>query len=570
MPTLDVQTDSRNKKERRRRRTTTTTSTTKRIWMKKENRAKTEQNDLPQEILIDILLRLPIKSLVRSICVSKQWRSLIQDRAKTARRPKILVYKTHLKFSFQSIDQQCRVESVRRPWKKMLPLLADIAIIGSCNGLLLLRIESDLFLWNPLTRCSKKVLAYHRLGDAGYDVVSGLCFDSSRNEYKAVMALAHETLGDLHLPAGGNLAFTARRTPTMLIETSINSITFWSIISNESPDYGGEFMVIGSFRSKLWTHVQFPYSVRTVKPGPVLNEHLHWLASKESWGHFLSTQQIVSFDPRCDKFKKVPMPQPKDEDGDGDIILGLGALDGCLCMTRFDNPRNFEGNVEVLAMKEYGMKSSWTVMFTISNLAGVFCSYHWFVPLCSTKNNEVIMNLCVGVDDGYVTAYNPNDNSNRDILMATDNYDLNAIMYEESLVTPPDYNWEEEELGGEATYFEKYLSGSIGKRKRMRNGFWRYSELEEEEYEMFGLGLESVSKELASELEEPELELLELAEEYFQLEEEEHEEYGLESLLEELCALTSTDFPGSHIHECFAIDQPVYNKIFLHAMVIVW
>ncbi|XP_028080983.1 F-box/kelch-repeat protein At3g23880-like [Camellia sinensis] len=393
-----------------------------------------QRGKLAQEILIDILLRLPSKYLVRSICVSKQWRSLIQDHAKTARRPKILVYKAHLKSSLQSIDQQYRVESVRRPWKKMLPLLADIAIMGSCNGLLLLRIESDLFLWNPLTRCSKKVLAYHRLGVAGYDVVSGLCFHSSRNEYKAVMVLAHE-----------------------------------------SPDYGSEFMVIGSFQSKLWTHVQFPYSVRTVKPGPVLNEHLHWLASKESWGHFLSTNQIVSFDPRSDKFKKVPMPQPKDEDGDGDIILGLGALDRCLCMTRFDNPRNFEGNVEVLAMREYGMKSSWTVMFTISNLAGVFCSYHWFVPLCSTKNNEVIMNLCIGVDEGYVTAYNPNDNSNRDILMATDNHDLNAIMYEESLVTPPDYNWEEEELRGEATYFEKYLSGSVGKRKRTRNGFWRYS-----------------------------------------------------------------------------------------------
>ncbi|CAL5337755.1 unnamed protein product [Camellia sinensis] len=462
MQTLDFQRDSRNKKERRRRRTTTTT---KRIWMKKENRAKTEPNDLPQEILIDILLRLPIKSLVRSICVSKQWRSLIQDHAKTARRPKILAYKTHLKFSFQSIDQQCRVESVRRPWKKMLPLLADVAIMGSCNGLLLLRIESDLFLWNPLTRCSKKVLAYHRLGDAGYDVVSGLCFDSSRNEYKAVMALAHE-----------------------------------------SPDYGGEFMVIGSFRSKLWTYAQFPYSVRTVKPGPVLNEHLHWLASKESWGHFLSTHQIVSFDPRSNKFKKVPMPQPKDEDGDGDIILGLGALDGCLCMTRFNNPRNFEGNVEVLAMKEYDMKSSWTVMFTILNSARVFRSYHGFVPLCSTKNNEVIMNLCVGVDERYVTAYSPNDNSNRDILVATDNYNFNAIMYEESLVTPPDYNWEEEELRGEATYFEKYRSGLVGKRKRMRNGFWRYLELEEEEYEMFGLDLETVSKELVSELEELELE----------------------------------------------------------------
>ncbi|CAL5394769.1 unnamed protein product [Camellia sinensis] len=87
---------------------------------------------------------------------------------------------------------------------------------------------------------------------------------------------------------------------------------------------------------------------------------------------------------------------------------------------------------------------------------------------------------------------------------------------------------------------------------------------------MFGQGLESVSKEL-EEHEEYGLELLELEEEYFQLEEEEYEEYGLESLLEELVlCLTSTDFPGPHIHECFAFHQPVYNKRFLHATVIVW
>ncbi|XP_028057192.1 uncharacterized protein LOC114261185 [Camellia sinensis] len=166
-------------------------------------------------------------------------------------------------------------------------------------------------------------------------------------------------------------------------------------LAHEIPDYGGEFMVIGSFRTKLWKQVRFPYSVRTVKPGPVLNEHLHWLASKS---YFLSTHQIFSFDPRRDTFNKVPMPQPKD--GDGDIILGLGAVDGCLCMARFDNPSIFGGNVEALAIKEYGMKSSWTVLFTISNFAGLFLYYDRIVPLCSTKNNEVIMKFCIDVDGG--------------------------------------------------------------------------------------------------------------------------------------------------------------------------
>ncbi|GMP55020.1 hypothetical protein CsSME_00019976 [Camellia sinensis var. sinensis] len=158
--------------------------------------------------------------------------------------------------SFHSIDEDCCVKIVPKPNKKN-PSNRGVEITGSCNGLLLIRIyDHDLFLWNPLTKCSKKVFSYHRLRDIGYRVVSGLCFDSSSNEYKAVMALSHHT-----------------------------------------PGYGGRFAVVGNFRSKTWTEVHFPYHVSSVNSGSVLNENLHWFASKKSSDHFLAPREIVYFNP---------------------------------------------------------------------------------------------------------------------------------------------------------------------------------------------------------------------------------------------------------------------------------
>ncbi|GMP55017.1 hypothetical protein CsSME_00019974 [Camellia sinensis var. sinensis] len=341
------------------------------------------QLNLPEEIVIEILSRLPLKSLVKFMLVSKQWRSLIQSSSvKSVQRNKVLICgRTYL----HSIDKACLVKRVLEPVEKIQSHY-DTEILGSCNGLLLIRllrirIIDDLFLWNPLTKCSKKVLSYHQLQDSDYGVFSGLCFDSSNNEYKAVMAFSHET-----------------------------------------PSCG--LVIIGSFRNKTWTVVHFPYHVSSMKSGPVVNENLHWFASKESWGHFFTPYQIIYFNPWKNIFKKLPMPQPKD--GHGDILLGLGVLEGCLCMVRScQHPTNRMDRVEVLVMKKYGIKESWTTMFILSNLPNLHI-YDNVAPFCFTKN----------------------------------------AVYEESLASPIDHNWEAKELRGDARYVENSLSSSWRKMRK--------------------------------------------------------------------------------------------------------
>ncbi|CAL5393062.1 unnamed protein product [Camellia sinensis] len=337
---------------------------------------------LPEEILIEILSRLPLKSLLQFNLVSKQWRSLIQSGSVKSVVPKHKVLVCGMFSSLYSIDEDCCVKRVPKPNQKN-PSHGDVEISGSCNGLILIRVHDDLFLWNQLTRCSKKVLGYEDLHDEDYYIVSGLCFDSLSNEYKAVMALSHLT-----------------------------------------PSYGGEFAVVG----------------------PVLNENLHWFASKKSSDHFLAPHEILYFNLRMNKFNKLPMPQPKN--GDGDILFGLEVLEGCLCMVRCcdEHPSHHVGIVEVLAMKEYRKQESWITTFILSNVPNLNI-FDELVPLCSPKNGEVLMKVAMD----HIRAYNLIDNSQRKVRIPNKRNYLNAIVYEESSVTPPDNNWEEGELRGEAT-----------------------------------------------------------------------------------------------------------------------
>ena len=108
------------------------------------------------------------------------------------------------------------------------------------------------------------------------------------------------------------------------------------------------------------------------------------------------------------------MPLPKD--GNGDILLSLGVLEGCLCMVRScKHLTDRMDRVEVLVMKKYGIKESWTTMFILSNLPNLHI-YDNVVPLCFTKNGEILMKI----GWNHVRAYNPNDNWQRDIRIPTE------------------------------------------------------------------------------------------------------------------------------------------------------
>ncbi|KAL4576430.1 hypothetical protein LXL04_012523 [Taraxacum kok-saghyz] len=119
---------------------------------------------IPNDILHDILARLPAKSLMRFRCVSRHWNRLITDPyfMKLRSRRMIILTSLHL------IDDNVPIQDTAHSKAKLqfhFPHQEgtdNVAIIGTFNGIVLL-VLSDQFqnprmiLYNPITRASKQV-----------------------------------------------------------------------------------------------------------------------------------------------------------------------------------------------------------------------------------------------------------------------------------------------------------------------------------------------------------------------------------------------------------------------------
>ncbi|XP_058181501.1 F-box/kelch-repeat protein At3g23880-like [Rhododendron vialii] len=314
---------------------------------------------VPEEIVVLILPRLPVKSLLRFRCVSKSWHSLISDpkfKLSTGRQQVIVMSRrgptrtvNQWRFSIHLVDGEGSVNELHipKPLTKGEPRLR-----GSCNGMLLVSSGKNLFLWNSLTRCCNIVRSPYRLSDYEYDglIISGLCYDSFTDDYKIIMASMSDA-----------------------------------------------FVMVGSFRNKTWKEIRFPYKKENLKSGPTVNDCVHWLVgSKEDPGSQIKPYLIVSFDPQTNEFVKVPMPQgPQHERFESSIVCGFGVLDGCLSLTLSTDHqgRNKVRDVEVLAMAKYGDKASWTSLFVISDLTMFDPINTLAVLLGSTTNGEVLIHM---------------------------------------------------------------------------------------------------------------------------------------------------------------------------------
>ncbi|KAM7485461.1 hypothetical protein LguiA_001470 [Lonicera macranthoides] len=159
---------------------------------------------------------------------------------------------------------------------------------------------------------------------------------------------------------------------------------------------------------------------------------MHWTAHDK--GHFCADRKIIWFDASKNIFKEFPSPKPKNRDRNA--IVGLGVLDGCACIARTDNNHNdFEGDVEVLTMKEYGVVESWTIMFVVSNV-GVNRYWGGFTPLLLTKNGDVFVKL----NDNEMVVYNIGGGSLHQIArLLMEDYLVGAVSFEKSLVSPTEY-----------------------------------------------------------------------------------------------------------------------------------
>ncbi|KAM7488735.1 hypothetical protein LguiB_026219 [Lonicera macranthoides] len=126
---------------------------------------------IPDEIIDNILLRLPVKSLLRFKCVSKRWLSTISD-------PNF-----HHEKEYESI-------LVAEFSKTPTNTVSLYSIDDDGSKVVIIRFGGSYFLFNPSTRYFAKVLSCPH----EFDKIVGLCYDAYTKDYKVVQLLHYGTV----------------------------------------------------------------------------------------------------------------------------------------------------------------------------------------------------------------------------------------------------------------------------------------------------------------------------------------------------------------------------------------
>nr|QNT17571.1 Kelch repeat F-box 7 protein [Salvia miltiorrhiza] len=154
---------------------------------------------LPNDVIIEILTWLPVKSLLKFKCVCTSWRALISSQRFIKAHldnSKLAPNSAHdmIAFNCPGNLKQCSVssmlyESVSQVFDLGLPLysLKGFKVEGSCNGLLLMTLSKrQTILWNPCTRTYKKLPHFGVEIAEDYYPDYDLGYDKSSDDYKVV------------------------------------------------------------------------------------------------------------------------------------------------------------------------------------------------------------------------------------------------------------------------------------------------------------------------------------------------------------------------------------------------
>ncbi|MED6112417.1 hypothetical protein PIB30_061537 [Stylosanthes scabra] len=354
--------------------------------MKQQEEAEAEA--LPLELVEKILLFLPVKSLIRFRCVSKQWLSLISDSrfaklhsdaadaAPTNNNTRVLYLSSEVSEA-RCVDVEA---SISCDYAIQLPLSCRhrrFDILGSSRGLILLGIHGNpngtkLLLWNPVTGSHKAVPhppddpdvpwtgfheAQHLWGGFGYD--------ESTDDYFVVAGWV-----------GGN-----------------DCTLLWFYFS---------------VRTNSWNKIECDRHPKSAiyddDRALFYNGAIHWLAVKiVDFKHV-----IVAFDLAGKNLSMISLPT--------DILVysrkrKLVVLGGCLGISYF----NKDGKTEIFIMKEYKVESSWTKLDIV-----LPCDYYDINPVCFTNGGELVgtkSNKLVKVSDDGASAESQTINWNHSKML---------------------------------------------------------------------------------------------------------------------------------------------------------
>ncbi|KAL5065016.1 hypothetical protein RYX36_026753, partial [Vicia faba] len=347
---------------------------------------------LPHELVIQILLRLPVKSLIRFKCVCKLWFSLISHDSYfanshfqlTATEPNCRIL--HISNSTQSIDVEGSLDSgISLNLDCIFPeyFTDDFQVKGSCRGFILFCGSLNIYVWNPSTGVHKRIPLSPFGSDLDAEYFYGFGYDDSTEDY-LVVSMSHHDYDD----------------PSLHLE-------YFSLKAN------------------AWEEVEGPHFSYTFddepKGGSLYKGAIHWLAYCDDLG----SDVIVAFDLMERKLSYMHLPRHSN----GEQCSGLWVYGEFLSVYAKNNSNV---TVEIWVMKEYKVNSSWTKTIVLP-VDLVVCPNEDFYPLCCTKNGDI---FGTDEDDGLVK-YDKNGRFLEQHSYSNYNLRCDVTMYIDSLLSLP-------------------------------------------------------------------------------------------------------------------------------------
>ncbi|XP_050379987.1 F-box/kelch-repeat protein At3g06240-like [Argentina anserina] len=313
-----------------------------------------------EDIVLEILARLPVKSILRFRCVCKFWRALIaasyfvkkhlsyvESGIGNTNNSRLL----YLQNPPQSIDYEALKKKL---WDASRHLQFPvnfhhrksaheiIRVLGACNGLVCFEFQSfGIFICNPCTGDSKVLpnppTESHRLDFYGFG------YDSRIDDYKVVRGFSENAL--VHVFA---------------------------------------------LKSGSWRTISDLDCARVHGKGCLFHGALHWL---------VQGSRIVSFYMAEEKFKEI-VPMLDHDRSFGGVLLYKDRL--CAYKIKGGTP----GFVSVWLMQEYGVKESWTKVIHYSLEKSGREEYR---PLCILQSGEILMHRILYEDVDFYDDPEPDE-----------------------------------------------------------------------------------------------------------------------------------------------------------------
>ncbi|KAM3741710.1 hypothetical protein ACB098_07G017500 [Castanea mollissima] len=349
-------------------------------------------DSLPHEILTNVFVRLPTKSIVTCAAVCKTWKSLIQNptfisnhlhhSSNNNNKHPLLLFRLYslqlreatnkltvvengnehyvLHFDNQDLNEYTRFDYFPPPGQSYHE---TFYVVGTCNGLIFLadymsdHFHYKFFLWNPFVRRFVKlpipnITCFSR---SGYSASAGFGFDSKTNDYKVVRFVYHKG------------------------KRQRGKVEVYSL-------YTGKWRMV--------TALPPVGAARSSDLNVFVNGALHWVAFRKTENELLIS--VMVFDLGEEVFREIALPKLSDQNGDENWkrTVSISAYGNSLALFQRE-----DDCLSIWEMKHYADASSWSKIISFAYadadlIEGI--PRPLFIPLGFRKSGEVILDTDTG------------------------------------------------------------------------------------------------------------------------------------------------------------------------------